>query len=250
MRRNCEVCGAEFSASPAKVRQGYGRFCSQECFQTTQRNQIERTCEACGVRFMAVRAFVNKGQARYCSRSCYSVARRGIQKEGLRHRLMRAKGHPIAPPSGVTLISRVVLYDKIGPGPHPCHWCGTLVEWMPGVGVRDPKALLVDHVDLDATNDAPGNLEPSCNPCNSHRRLSGNSQLIRDDELVVVKADGRRVRGVQRECEFCGTAFVAAETQVKIGRGRFCSRSCARSGPRPSTAADTGRRKHRRTRPL
>lgn len=24
---------------------------------------------------------------------------------------------------------RVVLYDAIGPGPHPCHWCGKLLDW-------------------------------------------------------------------------------------------------------------------------
>ena len=231
MERICEVCGAPFKTAPANVRVGNGRFCSGECFQTTQRNQVERNCETCGKAFMAKAAFVKRGKARFCSRRCFNISLRGPRKEGVEHRLARANGHPLAPPSGIVAIARVVLYDTIGPGTHPCHWCGTSVKWKVGAGVRDPSALLADHLDHDATNDAPENLVPSCNECNSHRRRTGTTN-IREGDLVVIKADGRRVRAVERSCEFCGKDFPAIKSQVDSGKGRFCSMSCARSGPR------------------
>ncbi len=146
--------------------------------------------------------------------------------------MTRAVGHPLAPPSGAVAISRVTLYDRIGPGEHPCHWCGDLVEWMVGRGVRNPRALLVDHLDHDATNDDPANLVPSCNPCNSHRRHNGNSAIIEPDELVFITSDGHATRGVKRSCEQCDTEFVTRPAEVAKGKGRFCSRSCARRRPR------------------
>lgn len=128
-------------------------------------------------------------------------------------------------------MARVRLYDKIGPGVHPCHWCETPIEWIIGIGVRDPDALLVDHLDHDPTNDDPDNLVPSCNSCNSHRRVTGDTN-IREDDLFIVKADGKRARAAERRCEHCGGVFLAAITEINGGKGRFCSRSCARSGPR------------------
>lgn len=192
---------------------------------------MERNCEMCGEPFRARPVDVRAGKARFCSADCFSTSRRGPQKEGIRHRMVRAKGHPIAPPSGIAAVSRIALYDKIGGGEHPCHWCGELVEWVVGVGVRDPRALLVDHVDHDATNDGPGNLVPSCNSCNAHRRSHGDSPIIRPGEVVVF-AGGNLRRGVDRNCEYCGATFVVAASDVRLGRGRFCSRSCARSKPR------------------
>lgn len=56
---------------------------------------------------------------------------------------------------------RKVLYDKIGPGSHPCWQCGVLVEWG--------STLTADHVDFDRLNNVPGNLMPACRPCNSTR---------------------------------------------------------------------------------
>jgi len=53
---------------------------------------------------------------------------------------------------------RAVLYDEIGGGGHPCHYCGIVVYWQ--------YDLVVDHVDEDKTNNSPANLVPSCTPCN------------------------------------------------------------------------------------
>ncbi len=229
VQRTCEICAAPFTTAPARVRAGHGRFCSSECFQTTQRNRVERDCESCGRRFSTAAAIARLGSGRFCSRECFALHRRGRHlKDGVKHRLRRAAGHPLAPPSGIVAISRLALYDRIGPGTHPCHWCSTPVTWIVGTGVRDQRALLADHLDHDATNDEPDNLVAACNACNAHRRRTGDTN-IRPGDPVVIRADGKPVRAIERSCEYCGAAFLAAASQVKSGKGRFCSRSCARS---------------------
>ncbi len=74
------------------------------------------------------------------------------------------QGHPIAFGDGTVLEHRFVLYEKIGPGPHPCHWaCGAILDW------GGPSGINVDHLDDDKLNNDPDNLVPSCGNCNRHR---------------------------------------------------------------------------------
>lgn len=73
-------------------------------------------------------------------------------------------GHPLANSSGVVSEHRRALYDKIGPGLHPCHWgCGKVLEWGGILGI------CVDHLDDDKVNNDPDNLVPSCLVCNMQR---------------------------------------------------------------------------------
>lgn len=139
--------------------------------------------------------------------------------------MKHAKGHPIAPPGGVVAAARLVLYEKIGPGPHACHWCGTEVEWKRGVV---PGALIADHLNWDRNDDSPDNLVPACNPCNVNRQRKFEKRALKADELTVVWG-GARTRAIERTCEFCESAFLIPPSATAKGRGRFCSRSCARS---------------------
>lgn len=75
------------------------------------------------------------------------------------------ESHPLAR-GGRTLLHRVALWDKIGPGQHPCNWCARTVRWCFGLA---PDALVADHVDFDTTNNDPANLVPSCTGCNTSR---------------------------------------------------------------------------------
>jgi len=78
------------------------------------------------------------------------------------------KGHPLANANDAVFEHRVVLWDAIGPGVHPCHWCGRPVDWAKTYPkYRD--ALIVDHLDHDPGNNDLANLVPSCNPCNTSR---------------------------------------------------------------------------------
>jgi hypothetical protein len=76
-------------------------------------------------------------------------------------------GHPLENARGV-LVHRVVLFDKIGPGEHPCHWCNQPVSWNLTFP-ESPAGLVVDHLDHDRLNNDSSNLVPSCGQCNIQR---------------------------------------------------------------------------------
>src|SRR5215831_15271574 len=82
---------------------------------------------------------------------------------------------------------RCVLFEKIGPGTHQCHWCGRRVVWRPGARTAI-GALVVDHLDGVSQNNDPANLVPSCHRCNASR---GRRNLVRDDELYIYMPGNR-----------------------------------------------------------
>lgn len=135
--------------------------------------------------------------------------------------------HPIAPKGGRVLIHRVLLYDSIGAGTHPCHWCGKEVTWVVrGKSETSPTDLVVDHVDGNRKNNALKNLVPSCHRCNTTR--------VRNDLIVdaptIPRADGKgRYRAVERNCKHCGISFLSQSYEKRPNRGLYCSRRCARS---------------------
>jgi hypothetical protein len=185
-------------------------------------------CEWCGT------SFVPKGHAnrpgRFCKPECYNASGRPKRKKNIEHRTERIPAHPVAPPSGIVSISRRVLYDKIGPGQHLCHWCKKTVQWMVGIGLHK-NALIVDHLNHDATDDSPENLVPSCDSCNKRRTRKGEFRpIIKDDELFVIAKNGNRTRAVERICQrkSCGKSFLIAAAQIasKPNTGRFCSLDC------------------------
>jgi hypothetical protein len=184
-----------------------------------------KTCEKCGKTFKPRQT----GRPnRFCSMACYNASGRPDRKVATKgQRMRRVPGHPLAPPSGTVAECRLVLYAKIGNGPHACHWCDKAVTWMPGA-TNHPDALVADHLDWDKHNNVPENLVPSCRVCNAHRTRDGDRRLIQEGELIATAPNGSRHRAVHHACEVCGHTFIAKIAQVRIGKGRFCSRSCAR----------------------
>lgn len=179
-------------------------------------------CKQCGGPLSAIQ--VKRGRP-YCSRGCYGMSLRGVRVPNVKHRMVTRKDHPIAPPSGVLAIARVNLYDKIGPGTHPCNWCKKVISW--DAELYSDTAIVADHLNWDSENDEPENLVPSCNACNSHRRKTGHSKTLSPEEPTLMRG-GRPTRAVHRECEFCQSDFLAVPADIRNGKGRFCSRPCAR----------------------
>lgn len=79
--------------------------------------------------------------------------------------------HPLAGRSGRVRRHRAVLFDAIGPGAHPCHWCSRSVDWS--IPWTEVEGLVVDHLDGDTQNNDRANLVASCNPCNAGRTATG-----------------------------------------------------------------------------
>jgi hypothetical protein len=73
----------------------------------------------------------------------------------------KRSGHPLARPTRWGAQHRMNLYDRIGEGPHVCHWCGCAVEWG--------RNLHADHLDHNRANNSPENLVAACEACNSRR---------------------------------------------------------------------------------
>lgn len=84
---------------------------------------------------------------------------------------MRAAGHPLADSQGRVLEHRFVVYEALGPGPHPCHWCGTDLHWDRRPIEHPTSALCIDHIDHNRLNNDLANLVPSCLSCNSRREM-------------------------------------------------------------------------------
>lgn len=159
---------------------------------------------------------------KYCSSQCCGLARRDTPEGVGKYLYVWAPGHPLLP-SGSTHVGvhRIALWDKIGPGSHPCHHCGDPVTWSPGERTSR-GSLVVDHLDRNPKNNDPLNLVPSCHACNSARRQC--KRFVRDDELFIVSGR-RRLRAVEKTCNECGTAFLAIKSQA--AKRRFCGPSCS-----------------------
>ena len=186
----------------------------------------ERSCGFCSRRFTPPAGNVRKGYGLFCSRAC--AKRKAPEAIKARYHYVNRPEHPLAGIDGRVAEHRVILYEKIGPGWHPCHWCGQKVRWLKTGGKTSHTALAVDHINQNSLDNHTGNLVPSCHACNANR---GRTDLVGDNELFIMMQDTRH-RAVQRACETCGQNFLHVAADRRPNRGRFCSRSCARSKPR------------------
>lgn len=92
---------------------------------------------------------------------------------------IKREGHRLAQQDGWVYEHRVVLFEKIGPGDHPCHWCGTVVTWE-RTYPEHADGLVVDHIDEEPANNDPANLVPSCSVCNFQRSSRWAKRAKRD----------------------------------------------------------------------
>lgn len=176
---------------------------------------ISRNCDHCGIEYTRPPSLIGK----YCSTACGHDAKR---KEITKHRRIRVEPtHPLAGKTGRVSEARAILFNKIGFGPHPCHWCQILVDWSIGHTGYRVGDLITDHIDNNPFNDQLSNLVPSCGPCNGVR-----SRKVEDNELFIIRKNGTRIRAIEQQCIKCNCTFLAIPALIAKGKGRFCSKSC------------------------
>lgn len=179
-------------------------------------------CETCGASFEPKRHTRN---GRYCSGECYYArGPDGPRKASVkRPRRVMAKTHPLADSHGRVALARLNLYEKVGPGTHPCNWCGRELIWKFGIF---PDAIVTDHLDWNNTNDDPENLVVSCHSCNARRAAPGRRTAIQPDELTI-PAGKYRTRAIKLVCPRCSREFLRPLRKPT----EFCSARCANWTP-------------------
>jgi ribosomal protein L34E len=136
-----------------------------------------------------------------------------------KYRMLSRPDCPIAPPSGIIAAHRWILYNNLGRGAHPCHWCGKRLFWQPKDRNRQIHA---DHVNGRTLDNRPENIVASCRRCNTIR---DRNDRIAEHEPVFVNCYGNRTRVTAHQCAECGSEFLA----VPSARRTFCSRHCSQS---------------------
>jgi hypothetical protein len=166
--RTCPVCKNPFSY---EIGQGKDRkFCSPECYaENALRLKKEypkryAPCSTEGCKNLANRVGLELCEACYGRlRRNGSVARRGakLRSKNKAGYISLIMDHPLASPStGCVYEHRKVVFDRVGAGPHPCYWCGKILEW---------SRIVIDHLNEVKDDNRFENLAISCSPCNRAR---------------------------------------------------------------------------------
>lgn len=162
----CERCGDEFvtrkSTGQAKATRPY-RFCSQKCYNETQREAAMMECEHCGEVFHRV------GTAqRFCSQRCHGAARRGAANYNFKGYTYLNHGYPTYTPNHPrhpTQRVHAVVFARAH-GYEDCNECGVA------------KVEHIHHRDRDKLNSAPENLEGLCANCHHARHAQENREAF------------------------------------------------------------------------
>ncbi len=66
----CQRCGTEFYASPSRVRDGWGKFCSFKCRDDGKKTEL--VCKYCGIKYKVQNCQLRGSRAgKYCSKECF-----------------------------------------------------------------------------------------------------------------------------------------------------------------------------------
>jgi hypothetical protein len=124
--------------------------------------------------------------AKYCEKHYMRMYRKGHPNttigqgwhDNKGYHISKAHGHRVASASGWVRTHRLLLFNKLGPGEHPCYHCGMLVSWDKTYP-EHADALVVDHLDENTSNNSLDNIVPSCNVCNVTRSHYRTAEGIR-----------------------------------------------------------------------
>jgi uncharacterized Zn-finger protein len=194
----CPQCGLQFSYP---VSRGSDRiFCSSDCVKiaTAERLRIEsQSWQKCLVD--GCDDTVRSAKATLCERHYYRIRRNGSnvllrEKSPPPDTKLHTHGyiveympdHPLwSETKGRIYQHRRVFFDHHGKGPHPCNWCGKVLEW---------SDIDVDHLNAVRHDNRQENLVASCHRCNISRgrdamtttkRQKSNSKITWNGETLT-----------------------------------------------------------------
>lgn len=235
--RKCGTCG---NALPTMTGRGkWLRYCSAECREQRPKPRINKICSVPGCN-----RFARSQAAEYCEMHYYRLRRNGSLETTIGQGTLTAGGywtvsrpdHPLTNGQGRAFQHRLVLYDKIGPGTHPCHWCGAPVSWEKEYP-KDLDGLVVDHLDDNKLNNNPKNLVPSCFRCNQARGRDKMTMMMRERYGKPLEFQGR----VMTPAEWATTLGISRASLLwRLRAGwpleRAMTERRGRTGPRRKTS--------------
>jgi hypothetical protein len=123
--------------------------------------------------------------------------------------MVHVPDHPLGRGAGGIHAARIVLFDKIGYGPHRCHWCRIPITWCASTYTGLGAQIHADHVNGDTLDDRRENLVQSCPSCNGKR---SDPRWVKP--LCTVDGCGRehKARG------YCSMHYARALRAGEVGR--------------------------------
>jgi hypothetical protein len=131
-------------------------------------------------------------------------------------------GHPTADADGKVCVHRAILFDSIGGGAHPCHWCDRPVTWFTRSWATE---LVADHLNGNRLDNRATNLVPACNRCNTQRSRSSVPTCRKGHPFPSEPQTRNGVR-------VCPTCLAARREKEKLRKR--AARAAAGARPRPN----------------
>lgn len=185
---HCAACKKELLRRPGRGKAE--KYCSKECRKSEAKIRNERreldSCCIAGCNRLATRISSKMCEAHYMRFRRTGTANLKPLKERASHShgyvLIRMQGHPLQRGRSMIYEHRYVYYEAHGSGPFQCHWCSKSVTW---------DDLHIDHLNEIKSDNAIGNLVPSCPTCNQARGRSKILQWHRDRTGIEFNGERR-----------------------------------------------------------
>ena len=86
-RPNCKSCSEEFYAKPSWIKNGYGKYCSRNCFHLAQKSGKDFRCYMC--KKTVYRSLQDQRRSKsgefFCTKSCQTTWRNSVVYTGSNH---------------------------------------------------------------------------------------------------------------------------------------------------------------------
>lgn len=153
----CKICTSSFYAKPRHLKVGWGKYCSKECQNKSQRTGKFFPCKVCDKKVWRMQKSIDHSASQnfFCSKSCQAVWRNKVYS-GPNHAFWK---------NGIRAYRKILLRSgtKIF-----CRLCKT----------KDYRILAVHHIDENRSNNSLSNLTWLCHNCH---------YLIHHDEVEMNK---------------------------------------------------------------